>query len=76
MADDFGPHYDSFVIRLWYAKTPDQLLRAEIAHVQTEAVYVGRGVSSEWIGDTVKKAVAEKAGRIGETGSTVDEETP
>ena len=74
MAENSEPVYDSFVIRLWHTSTTDQLLRAEIAHVQTEAVYVGRGVNLEWISDTVKMAIAAPAKRGGAVDPAVDDD--
>lgn len=49
MAPDPAPRYDSFVLRLWCSVTDDRVLRVEIDHVQTGAVYIGRDVTFEWI---------------------------
>ncbi len=41
--------YDSFVVRIWHDQASDRLLKAELEHVQTGAVTVGRGVRPAWV---------------------------
>jgi hypothetical protein len=53
--------YDSFMIRLWHGATGERLLRAEIDHIQTGAVYVGRQVPADWIGQTVRASIRQRA---------------
>jgi hypothetical protein len=54
--------YDSFMIRLWHGATGERLLRAEIDHIQTGAVFVGRDVPPDWIEQTVHASIRERAG--------------
>jgi hypothetical protein len=58
MGDQPPRNYNSFVVRVWYAMTKGRLLRAEIDHVQTGAIYVGRDVPESWILETVQLAAA------------------
>ena len=46
-----GPAYDSFVVRLWREAAGGRLLRAEVEHLQTGAVHIGRGIVPGWILD-------------------------
>jgi hypothetical protein len=55
------PDYDSFMIRLWHGATGERLLRAEIDHIQTGAVYVGRDIPAEWIEQTVRASIRQRA---------------
>ncbi len=57
MADDRAPIYDSFVIRVWQETINGHLLRAEIDHVQSGAVFVRRDVPPGWILDTLRSAL-------------------
>lgn len=49
--------YDSFVIRLWHTGDERRLLRVEIDHIQTGAVYVGREVAAGWVEETLIASV-------------------
>lgn len=53
--------YDSFVVRLWHETESGRLLRAEINHVQTGAVFVSRSDVRTWIMDTLDEAVNGRA---------------
>jgi hypothetical protein len=53
------PRYDSFVMRIWHEAITGRLLRAEIDHVQTGAVYLGRDVLSDWILETLRNAMLQ-----------------
>jgi hypothetical protein len=55
------PDYDSFMIRIWHGAGGDRLLRAEVDHIQTGAVYVGREVSADWIEQTVRDSIRRHA---------------
>lgn len=55
------PDYDSFMIRLWHGATGERLLRAEIDHIQTGAVYVGRDIPAAWIEQTVRASIRQRA---------------
>jgi len=55
------PDYDSFMIRLWHGATGERLLRAEIDHIQTGAVYIGRDIPAEWIEETVRASIRQRA---------------
>jgi hypothetical protein len=61
MADGNRPDYDSFMIRIWHGATGERLLRAEIDHIQTGAVYVGRQVLADWIEQTVRASIRQRA---------------
>ena len=56
-AVDQTPRYDSFVVRLWHESISGRLLRAEIDHVQSGAVQVGREVEMDWILETLRNAM-------------------
>jgi len=43
-------------MRIWHEAITGRLLRAEIDHVQTGAVYLGRDVQSDWILETLLSA--------------------
>jgi hypothetical protein len=51
-----GPNYDSFVVRLWH-EGGGRLLRAEVEHLQTGAIHVGRGIVPSWILGTLRACV-------------------
>jgi hypothetical protein len=61
MDDGSGTMYDSFVIRVWRAPAGEELLRVEIEHVQTSAVYVGRHVPPGWIVETLATVISPPA---------------
>ena len=54
------PDYDSFMIRIWHGATGERLLRAEIDHIQTGAVFVGREVTADWIEQTVRASIRQR----------------
>ncbi len=56
-----GPAYDSFVVRLWRERASGRLLRAEVEHVQTGAVVVGRRIVPSWILDTLRSCLRGRA---------------
>jgi len=56
-AVDQTPRYDSFVVRLWHESVSGRLLRAEIDHVQSGAVQVGREVEMDWIPEMLRDAI-------------------
>ena len=51
--DQVDANVDSFVIRLWHHPADGRLLRAEISHVQTGAVAIGRNVPMTWLIETL-----------------------
>lgn len=57
MPSDRGQRYDSFVIRLWQEEVTGRLLRAEVDHVQSGAVYVARDIGLAWVQDTLDRAL-------------------
>lgn len=61
MEHDPNTTYDSFVVRLWHEPESGRLLRAEINHVQTGAVFVGRTDVRNWILATLDEAVSGRA---------------
>lgn len=61
MADGKRSDYDSFMIRIWHGAGGDRLLRAEVDHIQTGAVYVGREVPEDWIEETVRASIHQRA---------------
>jgi hypothetical protein len=54
MSNDRGQRYDSFVIRIWQEAGTGRLLRAEVDHVQSGAVHVGRNTALDWIQHTLQ----------------------
>lgn len=54
MPNDRGQRYDSFLIRIWQEAGTGRLLRAEVDHVQSGAVHIGRNSGLDWIQDTLK----------------------
>jgi hypothetical protein len=65
MPHEPGPAYDSFVLRLWRETASGRLLRAEVEHLQTGAVHVGRGIVPGWILDTLRACVGLSSPREG-----------
>jgi hypothetical protein len=61
MADGKRSDYDSFMIRIWHGAGGDRLLRAEVDHIQTGAVYIGRDVPQDWIEQTVRDSIRQRA---------------
>lgn len=57
---DQTPRYDSFLVRLWHESVSGKLLRAEIDHVQTGAVYVAREMVIDWIPATLREAIQQR----------------
>ncbi len=53
-------NYDSFMIRLWHGAGGVRLLRAEIDHIQTGAVYIGREAPAGWIEQTVRESIRQR----------------
>jgi hypothetical protein len=51
------PRYDSFVVRIRHEAITGRILRAEIDHVQSGAVQVGREVEMDWILETLRNAM-------------------
>lgn len=58
MSNDRAHSYDSFVIRIWQEAGTGRLLRAEVDHVQSGAVHVGRNTELDWIQHTLKTVMA------------------
>ena len=69
------PRYDSFVMRIWHDAITGRLLRAEIDHVQTGAVYRGRAVLSDWILETLRDAMLQSGNHNTEPGDFPNEES-
>ncbi len=61
MSNDRSPRYDSFVVRVWHETATGRLLRAEVDHVQSGAVYIARDIGFAWIQDALQKALSAKA---------------
>src|SRR5687768_14241747 len=61
MPHEPGPLYDSFVVRLWQEAVSGRLLRAEVEHVQSGAVHVGRGVVPAWILDAFRACLRARS---------------
>jgi hypothetical protein len=61
MSNEPSPRYDSFVIRVWQEATTGRLLRAEVDHVQSGAVHVGRGTGLAWIQTTLHKVLGAES---------------
>jgi hypothetical protein len=51
------PRYDSFVVRIRHEAITGRILRAEIDHVQSGAVQIGREVEMDWILETLRNAM-------------------
>jgi hypothetical protein len=63
MPNERAQHYDSFVIRIWQEAGTGRLLRAEVDHVQSGAVHIGRNTGLDWIQHTLQTVM----GRDGES---------
>ena len=59
MSNDRAQRYDSFVIRIWQEAGTGRLLRAEVDHVQSGAVHVGRNTGLDWIRHTLGEVLGE-----------------
>jgi hypothetical protein len=57
MTSDHTKRYDSFVVRVWRETASGRLLRAEVDHVQSGAVYVARNLGLTWFQDTLRSAL-------------------
>ncbi len=57
MSNDCTKRYDSFVIRVWRETASGRLLRAEVDHVQSGAVHIGRNTGLAWIQHTLHKVL-------------------
>ena len=57
MSNDYSKRYDSFVIRVWREKASGRLLRAEVDHIQSGAVHIGRNTGLNWIQHTLNKVL-------------------
>jgi hypothetical protein len=66
MASGERPEYDSFMIRVWHGAAGERVLRAEIDHIQSGAVYVGRDVPPDWIEQTVRATIRRRADASGD----------
>ena len=71
MSNEPSPRYDSFVIRVWQEATTGRLLRAEVDHVPSGAVHVGRGTGLAWIQTTLHKVLGAEfeADELGQAGT-------
>ena len=58
MGQQPGRDYDSFVVRLWHQAESNELLRAEIEHVQSGAVDTRLSASWEWLRDRLRAFVS------------------
>ena len=66
MGQPLGRDYDSFVVRLWHQAESNELLRAEIEHVQSGAVDSRVGASWEWLRDRLRASISrsDKGGNL------------
>lgn len=53
-----GHHYDSFVVRLWSRGDDARFVRAELRHVQADAVVTGTHVAPEWVAVEIRRFLA------------------
>ena len=62
-------------MRIWHEAVTGRLLRAEIDHVQTGAVYRGHAVLSDWILETLRDAMLQSGNYKSEPGDFPNEES-